>query len=93
METGSEGGMEAQGGPHPGLDWIALDAQIRRQERADWGKAAGGSWPGLLLPPGRAHSSLRSPATPVEAGIQSVTRCNQPGVGNESPKPRIGVNQ
>lgn len=45
------GGMEEQGGPHPGLDWIALDAQIRRQERADWGKGSRGKLAGATVTP------------------------------------------
>lgn len=58
--------MEEQRGR--ALGSIALDAQIRRQERAD-GVGQQGKLAGVTVTSGRSHSSLRSPATPVEARI------------------------
>lgn len=64
METGSEGNEGAEG-PHPGLDCTGCSDKTTGKGRLGQGNRLAGA----TVTPGRAHSSLRSPATPVEARI------------------------
>lgn len=64
METSSEGNRGAEG-PHPGLDCTGCSDKTTGK-----GRLGQGNWlAGATVTPGRAHSSIRSPATPVEARI------------------------
>lgn len=72
---------------------IALNAQIRRQERAGRGRATGEAGSGLLLPQeDLTHPSDHQIAALVKAGAQSVTVQPEPEAEGQSPKSRAPSN-
>ncbi|CAB1431639.1 unnamed protein product [Pleuronectes platessa] len=101
MDTSSEGNGGAEG-PCPGLD--CNGCSDKKTAKGRFRQVNRGSWLRLRLPAGRAHSSLRSPPTPAEAGICNMvpparswevvakaSQCALPAERRDSPSLRSSV--
>lgn len=87
----AESGTEKPRDRAPGT--IALNAQIRRQERAGWGRATGEAGSGLLLPQeDLTHPSDHQITALVKAGTQPVTVQPEPEAEGWSPKSQAPSN-
>lgn len=75
------GGTEEERGPRPGFDCTGGSDKVTGKGRL--GQGIQGEPAGATVTPGRAHSSLRSPATPVEATI-SFSHAAEWGIGHKS---------